>query len=336
MTQTLARPVPLLGPNPTIDEWLAGRRTGIGGSDVAAILGISRYAGPTRVYYDKLGVLPDEDNAKMEWGRRHEQSIRQKFADEHPELHVCDGPGLVSHPERRWQLATVDGLILDAPGGEPVEIFEAKTATPHSNDGEWGDEATDEVPLPYVCQCTWYMDIYGVRRARLAVLINGWDYREYVIDYDPELARKLREHASILWHRNILMLVPPSADGLDSTAEVLAAQHNPVPKSKAELGSDALGWARIYGNAHQDEVSAKARKAEAGNHLRAAFLAAGSPHEGQVGGRKVASFSKKPAGVEFAFDLDRFAAEQPDLHSKYLIPQEVAASSRLPVAKEFM
>lgn len=338
MTQTLARPapVPLLDANPTIEEWLTARRTGIGGSDVAAVLGISRYAGPTRVFYDKLGVLPDEDNAKMEWGRRHEDAIRQKFADEHPELHVCDGPGLVAHPARRWQLATVDGLICDPTSGEPVEIFEAKTATPHGKDSEWGDEATDEVPLPYVCQCTWYMDVFGLRRARLAVLINGWDYREYVIDYDPELARKLRAHASVFWHSNVLPQTPPAADGLESTAEVLAAQHNPAPKSTAELGSDALGWARIYGNAHRDELAAKTRKAEAGNHLRAAFLAAGSPYEGQAGGRKVASFSKKPGGIEFVFDLDRFVAEQPDLHTKYLIPQEVAASSRLTVAKEFM
>ncbi len=55
----LLRPVPLLPADAPVADWLAARRKGIGGSDVAAVIGVSKYAGPTRVYYDKLGVLPD-------------------------------------------------------------------------------------------------------------------------------------------------------------------------------------------------------------------------------------------------------------------------------------
>ena len=42
-------------------EWLAWRRSGIGASDVAGILGISPWASPFTVWADKLGLLPDED-----------------------------------------------------------------------------------------------------------------------------------------------------------------------------------------------------------------------------------------------------------------------------------
>lgn len=333
MIQTLARPVPLLAADATNDEWLAARRNGIGGSDVAAVLGISKYAGPTRVYYDKLGVLADQDNEAMEWGRRLEDAVRLKFADEHPEFYIAKGPGLVAHPERRWQLATIDGLATECPDGEPVAIVELKTGKAGTDD--WGDLLTDEVPLPYVCQVTWYLDVYGLSIGYLAVLLDGRDYREYVIEYDAQLAAKLRGHCSAFWHGNVLAGVTPDPDGLESTTEVLAGLHNPQKKTKADLDPNVVGWAQIYGNAHQDELAAKERKREAGNHLRAAFLAAGSPHYGYVGDRKIASFSKSEGGPVAEFDEERFAAEQPDLHAKYLTTKVVDPVRRLTVSKEF-
>ena len=42
------------------EEWLKVRRTGIGGSDVAAILGMDHNRGPLHVYLDKRGELPEE------------------------------------------------------------------------------------------------------------------------------------------------------------------------------------------------------------------------------------------------------------------------------------
>ncbi|MDG4791950.1 YqaJ viral recombinase family protein [Micromonospora sp. WMMD1102] len=325
--------MPLLAPDASHEAWLAARRSGIGGSDVAAVIGISKYAGPTRVYYEKLGVLGDEDNESMEWGRRLEDAVRQKFADEHPEFYITKGPGLVAHPERRWQLATIDGLAAECPDGDPVAIVELKTGKAGADD--WGDQLTDEVPLPYVCQVTWYLDVYGLTTGYLAVLLDGRDYREYLIEYDVELASKLRGHCSAFWHGNVLASVPPDPDGLESTTDVLASQHNPKAKTKGDLDPNVVGWAQIYGNAHQDELAAQERKREAGNHIRAAFLAAGSPHYGYVGDRKIASFSKSTGGTVAEFDEERFAAEQPDLYAKYLTTRVVDPVRRLTVSKEF-
>lgn len=44
--------------NLTEDEWLAWRRKGVGGSDVAAALGLSPYRTARELYYDKIGVVP--------------------------------------------------------------------------------------------------------------------------------------------------------------------------------------------------------------------------------------------------------------------------------------
>lgn len=44
------------------EEWLAYRRKGIGGSDVAALLGISPWRTARDLYYDKLNIVAVEDN----------------------------------------------------------------------------------------------------------------------------------------------------------------------------------------------------------------------------------------------------------------------------------
>ena len=63
-------------------EWLAQRRTGIGGSDVAAILGLSKYRSPLDVYKDKIGETPDgEQSQAAYWGTKLEDVVAREFQE---------------------------------------------------------------------------------------------------------------------------------------------------------------------------------------------------------------------------------------------------------------
>ena len=67
--------------------WLKHRSLGIGGSDVAAILGLSKWKSPLSVYMDKVFPEQADDKPKheaMEWGSRLENSIATKFFENHP------------------------------------------------------------------------------------------------------------------------------------------------------------------------------------------------------------------------------------------------------------
>ena len=57
-------------------KWLEERKLGIGGTDVAKILGASKYGTELSVWLDKTGVSPDEeeDNFAMWWGRESEET----------------------------------------------------------------------------------------------------------------------------------------------------------------------------------------------------------------------------------------------------------------------
>lgn len=351
MTGTTAADVPELayeGPKLILpasaprDDWLRERRSGIGGSDVAAILGIGP-KGPTRVFYEKTGAIgPGPESPKMEWGRRHEAAVLRKFADEHPELCVTPGPGLVADPHQPWRRATVDGLVRQSPDGPVVAIVEVKTSAtrPDHDHGEvrWGEPGTDQVPYPYLCQAMWYLDIYGCGHLYVAALIDGFDYREYVVRYDPELARRLREHCEAFWVNHVSTGIPPDVDALPDTARALSQLHHAraVRDTRGELPTVALDWARVYARAHADERRARERKEEAANHLRQAFVAAGNTHYGYVDGRKVASWSPGATRTRAVFDEKAFAEDHPDLHARYLRTEPYELTPRLTVARDLL
>lgn len=72
----------MMGPS-EIDRaaWLEQRRTGIGGSDVAAVLGLSAFRTPTDVYLDKIGEgKPQEVSESMHFGTILEDVVADEFA----------------------------------------------------------------------------------------------------------------------------------------------------------------------------------------------------------------------------------------------------------------
>jgi putative phage-type endonuclease len=172
------------------DAWLDQRRTGIGGSDVAAILGLSKWKTPLAVYQEKRGeVEPQPDNPAMRWGRYLEPVVRQAYADETGrEVRVL--PDMLRHPKHHFMIANIDGFTSDQ------RIFEAKTA--RTADG-WGEPGTDQIPQPYLLQVQHYLAVAQFAVADVAVLIGGSDFRLYEVPADTELQQMIIEAEAQFW-----------------------------------------------------------------------------------------------------------------------------------------
>lgn len=189
MTAIAVEPPTVIGYfEPGSPEWHAARLRGIGGSEIAAVMGLSPYESRFSLWHRKQGMTGDvEENPQMYWGKLLEPAVCAEFARRHPEFEITTAPTFHA-PGREWHIANPDRLVLDA--GEIVELVEAKTARDETG---WGEEGTDEIPVHYRCQVIWYMDALGVRRCHVAVLIAGSEYREYLVEYDPAEARILRD-----------------------------------------------------------------------------------------------------------------------------------------------
>lgn len=212
---------------PNTEPWYELRRGGIGASEVAGVLGLSRYMSPYWLWHFKKGLLPAQRvNTAMEWGHRLEPLVRSWWAEQHPEFIVEGTPGTYSHAERSWQRCNPDGLIYQTEGAEPVALYEGKTA--RYDDG-WGKAGTADVPLDYACQIQHSLDIFGLPVAYVAVLFGGSDPREYVVEANPEDQATIRNKAAAFWESIQADDVPP-LDASDHTYEAVRQLHPNINK----------------------------------------------------------------------------------------------------------
>lgn len=262
-------------------DWHAARAAGIGGSEIAAVLGLSPYESRFSLWHRKKGmVAPVEETDVMYWGKIHEPAICAEFAKRHPEWDVRLAPSYnrgaqIANPDRRlllpaaacceWHKADCcdpedcGPCCEDCPTcptlGHVVEVLEAKTSR---DDEGWGAEGTDQIPVHYRAQCLWYLDVLGARRCHVAVLIGLSDYREYVVDYDEAEAALMRE-ASAEFMRTLEADERPPIDGHTATYQVLRELPEGLDEVDVEIPTalrDRWYAAQDAGWAAEDELTA--------------------------------------------------------------------------------
>lgn len=182
------------------EEFLANRRKGIGGSDAAAVLGLSKWKTAYDVFLDKTGQSePTPDNDAMLWGRLLEPVIRQQYADRTGREVAM--PSMLTDAKSPYIVANVDGLCDD----RVLEIKTARTAK------DWGEEGTDEVPMQYFLQCQHYLMVTGKPVADVAVLIGSADFRIYTVEANEKLFGVMRTAYAEFWNGHVLTGTPPEA-----------------------------------------------------------------------------------------------------------------------------
>lgn len=253
-------------------DWHAVRRVALGGSEIAAVLGLSPWESRFSLWHRKIGAIGEQvENPEMEWGKRLEPVLLGKFLDNHDEYSL--GPcGTFVHADRRWQLANPDALLLPTDGGLPL-LWEGKVSRDSLG---WGEDGSDQVPPYYEAQVLHYLDVLGLQHAVLSVLIAGQDYREYHLTFKPERAAELRD-AGAEFMRTLADRERPDIDAHSETYQAVRDLHpdiDPVdveiPVELAEQYRQALAGCRAADDA---KTEATARVADAlGRGRRAVCL----------------------------------------------------------------
>jgi predicted phage-related endonuclease len=193
------------------DEFVERRRSGIGGSDVAAILGVSKWSDPIRVYLQKRGLLEIEESAVMERGRYREDSILRWYADAHGVTRL--GSGFYTHPTHPWLIANLDDEVyVESCDPEDVYIVDAKKVS-FTRADEWGDDGSDQIPDDAFFQGLHYC--YVRRRAKcvfVAEIGDRWPPRIFEVKRDDELYELLLPQLESFWNDHVLKGEPPDPD----------------------------------------------------------------------------------------------------------------------------
>ena len=284
------------------DEWLAIRRTGLGGSDAAAAAGLNPWKSRWELFLEKTGQLPEpEENDRMRWGTLLEPLVADEFVRQSG-LRVRRDNKIRRHSDHPWMLANVGRMIVGASEG-----LEVKTTSAYKAD-EWDG---DDAPIQYVLQCAHYMAVTGASAWWLAVLIGGNTFRFKRMERDERLIRQLVEVEASFWDR-VERRDPPAPDGSEATGDLLKALYpTSVPDTTMELPPDASVWVDQFTAAQRDEKEAKERKEEAENNIKSLM---GETETAWCGAQKISWKSQSRR----LLDTKKLKAEEPSLYDRFV------------------
>ena len=193
------------------EEWLEYRRTGIGGSDVSAVLGVSPFTTARDLYYDKLRItaaIDDEDNwVQKEVGHLLEDLVARIFRVK-TGYRVYQIKKMFRHPVHSFMIADVD-YFVEMPDGSAA-ILEIKT-TNYNNRDKWWNGKDETVPVNYELQGRHYMAVMNVSRVYFCCLYGNSEnevvirHKDRDLDYESEMIA-LEEH---FWVNHVQARIPP-------------------------------------------------------------------------------------------------------------------------------
>lgn len=281
----------------THDEWLALRMGFVGGSDIAAIMGVSPWATPFTVWCEKLGVSAKKDTAAMQYGRDNEERILSYAQDIlGADAKVYKSPAVYM---RGIMGANLDGIAVVG----DIEIgIEIKTT---SNRRRW-----DNVPYYYYLQVQHYMAVCDLSIFYLFAEGAAWqDY--YIINRDETVQAQIHLAIDDFWGCVASQNPPymPSSVDRRELAYMVAAAKAGILKSL--MTDNDLSRACESYLAAQKELMATEAIVES---LRVNLLVG----MGQGDQALAPGFKIKSKSVETQrFDAARFKRDYPDLYAQY-------------------
>ena len=143
----------------THEEWLEERKKGIGGSDVAAVLGISPWKTSLQLYEEKTSDYRNEpsleDSVPMKAGNVFE-GIVIKIAERLTGAKIIPAKEMVCLEDKPYIRANPDAFLISPDG--TMSLVEIKTLSNRIKDEKWGD---DTIPPYYESQLRYYQGVYG-------------------------------------------------------------------------------------------------------------------------------------------------------------------------------
>ena len=181
-------------------DWLEFRKTGLGGSDAAAILGLSPFKTNVEVWEEKVGLRDPEDisdKPQVVYGTAAEDMLVKLFALDYPQYKVRQDKQTVYR--RGFMFASLDAELTEKET-KAQGFLEIKTTEVHS--AAMLQKWDGRVPDYYYAQILHYFVTLGWTFAWLKVQIKQIgrnEQTELVTRHYPFLRRALMEEMKYLY-----------------------------------------------------------------------------------------------------------------------------------------
>jgi putative phage-type endonuclease len=195
------------------------RKGFIGGSEIAAVMGLSPWKTPLQLWLEKTGAIEPKDlsdNEAVQMGNELEETVARLFTKRSGK-EVRRSPKQYIDKEFSFMRCQVDRLVTGSD-----ELVECKTASLRK-EKDWSG---DEIPADYILQVQWQLMITGRSIGWIAVLIGGQKFLFKQIKEDVELQATMREAADKFWSMVESKQAPMAMLGDDDALLALYPKNN--------------------------------------------------------------------------------------------------------------
>lgn len=234
----------------------------IGGTDAAAILGLSRWKTQLEVWAEKTGRVQPEDisnKLSVKLGNRLEDTVAELFMEETGKK-VRRVNKTLYHPHYTFLGANIDRDVV----GEEA-ILECKTCSAWKAK-EWAGE---EIPQEYILQVVHYLAVTGAHFGYIACLIGNQEFKWQMITRDDDLIRDLVSKEVAFWNDFIVPQVMPAQIQAGDTDILYRMFPISDPNKDIILNDEANIKIEQINSMTQDKISLDAQIEQHKNELKA-------------------------------------------------------------------
>lgn len=288
------------------EEWLDVRKSGIGSSEVATIVGLNPFETPYQLWRRKRGLdAPQEENFAMKAGHYLEDAVAQFWHDE-------TGRDIIKRSAIDWIIRSKEKPFMQV-SPDRTYWLDGK----HSNDNKGILECKttqlpvdgDDLPKHWFCQVQYQLGVAEITQGSIAWLTQGREFGYRDIAFVPDFYGWLAEEAEKFYRDNIIGGAEPAAV---SVRDILLKYNRHADGKIIEVGQDIFDAYSELKGLKKELAALDERKEALEEQIKMAF---GDAEAISYGGDTIATWKAPKPSMKF--DSAAFKAANPALYNEF-------------------
>lgn len=300
MSNTIIRPA-------NREEWLEVRKSGIGSSEVATIVGLNPWETPYQLWRRKVGLdKPKEENFAMRAGHYLEDAVSRFWMDE-------TGRQIIKRSAGDWIIRDNDRPYLQVSPDRTYWLGESRA---NSEKGILECKTTqmtvdaDNLPEHWFCQVQYQLGVAGYEQGSLAWLCSGRNFGYADIAFVDNFFGWLIDSVDRFWIDNIQGGKEPDPINV---ADVLLKYNRHTDRKSIEVSDEIFDAYSQLKDVRKELDALDKRKEALEAQIKLAFMDAEAI---TYGGSTIATW-KAPKPSE-KFNAKAFQATHPELAAEFM------------------
>lgn len=301
------------------------RSSFIGGSDVAAVLGLSKYQTPYELWLEKTGQAPKreftaQEARRLRRGKKLEPHILDLFLEENPHIKIVTRGARYCDHELTFLAAEIDFEWIDTrdPDAE-IRNGEIKSVDGFARN-EWGEIDTDEVPIHYAAQAMHGLAVTGRNHCIVIGMFGMDNLVPYHIFRDADTIAQMRAQCVVFWRDYVAAKMPPPPVNMDDITLLLAKANGTPVKADEEMERLIEELRIVSGQASKIDAQREALKFGICLKIAAEWKLAdpkNATDDAVIVGRNGETLATWKKQSRESIDQDRLRKEQPKIAADY-------------------